>query len=94
MLHKKREAKMNLENALQTPYYCKIEVRGRLDVQSAGLFLGLAVERDDEGTVLEGLIKSHLDLCGYLLQLSSLNLPVSALSYSEVGEDDSAAELF
>ena len=84
---------MQLENPLQTPYYCKIEVRGRLDVQSAGLFSALAVERADEGTVLEGLIKNQLDLCGYLLQLSSLNLPVSALSYSEVGEDDSAAEL-
>jgi hypothetical protein len=93
MLLERREAKMQLENPLQTPYYCKIEVRGHLDDQSAGLFSALAVERDDEGTVLEGLIKSQLDLCGYLLQLSSLNLPVSALSYSEVGEDDSAAEL-
>jgi hypothetical protein len=94
LLLEKREAKMQLENPLQTPYYCKIEVRGRLNIQSAGLFSALAVERDDEGTVLEGLLKNQLDLCCYLLQLSSLNLPVSALSYSEVGEDDSAAKLF
>jgi hypothetical protein len=87
------EATMEMAYALQTPYYCKIEVRGHLDTQSAGWFSGLAVERDDEGTVLEGLIKNQLDLCGYLLQLSSLNLPVSCLSFSEVGEDDSAAEL-
>ena len=84
---------MDMACAFQTPHYCKIEVRGRLDVHSAGLFLGLAVERDDDGTVFEGLINNQLDLCGYLLQLTSLNLPVSALSYSEVGEDDSAAEL-
>jgi hypothetical protein len=88
------EATMEMACALQTPYYCKIEVRGRLDVQAAGKFSGLAVERDDEGTVLEGLVGSQLDLCGYLLQLASLNLPVSALSYCEVGEDDSAAELY
>ena len=84
---------MDVACALQTPYYCKIEVRGHLDLQAAGWFSGLAVERDDEGTVLEGLIKNQLDLCGYLLQLTSLNLPVSCLSFSEVGEDDSTAEL-
>jgi hypothetical protein len=84
---------MDMAYALQTPYYCKIEVRGHLDTQSAGWFSGLAVERDDEGTVLEGLVKNQLDLCGYLLQLTSLNLPVSCLSYSEIGEDDAAAEL-
>jgi len=84
---------MQTEHALETPYYCKIEVRGHLDRQTAVRFAGLSVERADEGTVLEGLIRNQLDLCGYLLHLTDLNLPVSSLSYSEVGEDDAAAEL-
>jgi len=84
---------MQAEHAIDTAYYCKIEVRGHLDRQTAVWFTGLSVERADEGTVLEGLIRNQLDLCGYLLQLTNLSLPVSSLSYSEVGEDDSAAEL-
>jgi len=77
----------------ETPYYCKIEVRGRLDSRAAVGFGGLTVEHDDGATVLEGLVRNQLDLCGYILRLHNLNLPVAALSYSEIGEDDAAAEM-
>ena len=88
-----QEAKMQAERALETPYYCRIEVRGQLDRQTAVRFAGFSVERAIEGTILEGLVRNQLDLCGTLLRLTDLNLPVSSLSYSEVGEDEAAAEL-
>ncbi len=84
---------MQAERALETPYYCRIEVRGQLDRQTAVRFAGFSVERAIEGTILEGLVRNQLDLCGTLLRLTDLNLPVSSLSYSEVGEDEAAAEL-
>jgi hypothetical protein len=87
------EATMQTASILETPYYCKIEVRGHLDCRAAGGFNGLTVEHDDGATVLEGLIRNQIDLCDYILRLHNLNLPVASLSYSEIGEDDAAAEL-
>jgi hypothetical protein len=84
---------MQTEHALQTPYYCRIEIRGHLDRQTAVRFAGFSVERAIEGTILEGLVRNQLDLCGTLLRLTDLNLPVSSLSYSEVGDDEATAEL-
>jgi hypothetical protein len=84
---------MQTEHAPVTPYYCRIEVRGHLDKQTAVRFAEFSVERANGGMVLEGLVRNQLDLCGTLLRLTDLNLPVSSLSYSEVGEDDAAAEL-
>jgi len=84
---------MQTAPAPETPYYCRIEVRGHLDRQTAVGFAGFSVERAFEGTILQGLVRGQLDLCGTLLRLTDLNLPVSSLSYSEVGEDEGTAEL-
>jgi len=84
---------MQTADIFETPYYCKIEVRGHLDSRAAGGFNGLTVEHNDGVTVLEGLVRNQIDLCDYILRLHNLNLPVASLNYSEIGEDDVAAEL-
>ena len=84
---------MQTAGIFETPYYCKIEVRGHLNSRAAGGFNGLTVEHNDGVTVLEGLVRNQIDLCDYILRLHNLNLPVASLNYSEIGEDDVAAEL-
>lgn len=79
--------------APRAPYYCRIEVRGRPDFRWAGRFIGLSVSHDEEETVLEGLIEDQTDFYGYLFELAALKLPVASLSFSEIGEEDLAAEL-
>ena len=70
---------MQTAGIFETPYYCKIEVRGHLDSRAAGGFNGLTVEHDDGVTVLEGLVRNQIDLCDYILRLHNLNLPVASL---------------
>jgi hypothetical protein len=84
---------METQAVFHAPYNCGIEVRGCLDSRSMGRFNGLSVRHDGGTSVLGKLIESQLDLCGYLLELASLHLSVAALSCSEIGEEDLAAEL-
>jgi hypothetical protein len=79
-----------VEIAMKGTYY-RLVVRGELDPRFAYLFHGMAMERHEGTTVVEGQVRDQAELHGFIERIEELGLEL--LSVEQVAQPIGPTEL-